>query len=170
MNSQQISALRVLRRAGLYLLFGVGFYSCAHAMYGCGGSALGAHAEAAAVVRDLSDTSARLIESECQRRGVEAARDPEVSREEAVANAEAVIATCERLEEAQHAVAAAHTVWVSFLLRSVAEDEFSMQASLRLAIDVVRFYGELVPLSAAFGLELPEVPPVVLQLVGRDEE
>lgn len=133
---------------------------------GCGAGAIGAHAAAADAVRGLNNTTVDLIETTCRNKALDAARDPSVTTDEAEANARAVAETCHTIENAQHTFAAAHDTWVSFLLKAIADDEFQDQASIRLLVDVVRLYGELVPLAADFGIELPELPPLVTQLLG----
>lgn len=133
---------------------------------GCGPGAIGAHAAAADAVREINNTTVDLIETTCRQKALDAARDPSATTDEAEANALAVAETCHTIENAQHTFAAAHDTWVSGLLQAVAEDEFDVQASIRLAVDVLQLYGELVVLAADFGAELPELPPIVLQLIG----
>jgi hypothetical protein len=160
----------MIRRYTPHTLY-VGFlggliYFYATLLGGCGASALGAHAAAADATRTVNDTAVVAIETTCRDKADAAARNPDVTTDQATADAADVVATCVTIRDTQHTFAAAHTLWVSFLLQSIAAEEFDLQASLRLVIDLVRLYGEVVTLTATLGGELPELPTIVTQLLG----
>jgi hypothetical protein len=140
-------------------------YVYATLLGGCG-SAIGLHAGAAKATKEVNDTAVTVIETTCREKADSAARNPDVTTDQAQADAQQVVETCNQVQNAQHAFAAAHDVWVSFLLSAIADDEFDLQASLRIVVDLARLWGDLVPLTADFGIELPELPPLFTNLLG----
>jgi hypothetical protein len=132
---------------------------------GCGASALSMHATAANAVRTLNDEAVVIVEEQCEVKAHAAAEDRTVTVDQAEAQANAVIEACEGIEDAQHAFAAAHGVWVSTLLTFMAEDSFDAGASLRLARDILQLYVELVALAGQLDIELPELPGALSGLV-----
>ncbi len=152
------SLLYVLLLAGL-----LGTY--AHILSGCGGSALQYHAQAAEAVRVVNDQGVEIVEEQCEARATTAASDREVDTDTAAANAQAILDTCARIQNAQHAAAEAHGLWVNTLVQIVAEERDATGLA-SVAIQVARLYAEVVNLAADFDLELPALPAQVLSLIG----
>lgn len=151
----------------LYVTFLTGLlYTYATILGGCGAGAIGLHAAAADAVKKVNDEAVPIVETTCQAKADAAARDPNVTTDEAEHNAQEVVDTCTTIEDSQNAFAAAHDLWVSFLLSAVADDEFDAQASLRLGIDALQFYQTIIPLAARLDFELPAIPDFVLDLLG----
>lgn len=149
-----------------YVTFLTGLlYTYATILGGCGGD-LALHAAAADATRTVNKTAVALIETNCRTAAVEAASNSAVTVDEAEANAADVTARCTVIKDAQHLFAEALDVWVSVLVIAVANDDFDVAAAAPLVLDVIRLYEVLPPLVAHFGWTLPEVPVLVLKLLG----
>ncbi|MCP4204263.1 MAG: hypothetical protein GY769_20290 [bacterium] len=156
----------------IYTVFlGSLIYFYATVLGGCGPSTLQLHAQAAEAVRTLNNEAVDLMESEIDCEGDALAianEDPPANADDDTrrARADTVIEKCRAIETTQHAIAAAHTLWVSALLTAISTERFDTQVLLSLAADAVRFYIELIPLGAHFDLTLPEVPQLISGFLG----
>jgi len=136
---------------------------------GCGASALQVHAQAAEAVRILNNDAVELAEEACEQKSSLAARNPDVSTDQAEEDANGVLEVCVEIKDAQHLVAEAHMVWVMALLNAMSEDGIDLQSLAFLAIAVVRLYVEVIPIAARLDITLPEVPLIVQQVTGGGE-
>lgn len=128
---------------------------------GCGASALQTHARIAVMLHGANDAAVRAIETGCEHRAVAAARDPDVSYDEASANAQRVLARCQRVVDAQHAFSAAYEVYVAQLLAVVDDDNHQPSAFTRLRAllaGLAPLYADLAQVAADLGIHLPTVP------------
>lgn len=133
---------------------------------GCGASGVRYQASALQATRTMNDEAVLVIEQQCAFKSAEAARNPDVTTDQAEVDSSAILETCEEISAAQHLVAESHTTWGKALLKQISDDEFEMEALLTLAVQLVVLYGEVQVVADQIGIELPAVPDVLQGLIG----
>ncbi len=136
------------------------------ALVGCNGSGLTLHVRTALTFRALNDEAAEIVEESCHRLATDAARNPQLSPEEAERAAETIITRCMHVAERQHTVATAYEAWRDGLLLSITEPEPNFQWLVRLLRalrDAWTFFEDAAEYA---GFHLPPLPQALLDLLG----
>lgn len=123
----------------------------------CGGSVYARHATAAASAKTLLNGAADSIETACDVRTVTMSQDPQGRA-----------AVCLRAGEAHATAVSAWVTWVTAVLVA-ADDDSAIESALTMARPIVLFLLDMRDLLVGSGVELPEIPPLLLGLVGADQ-
>lgn len=120
------------------------------------------HATALSWTHGVIDTAGRGLEDGCV---LAVERAPSVERAREVASG------CRRAAEVQHALVEAWMTWASAVLVKLEGKKFDLGVARTFAARAVGFYRELdVALEGFDVLDLPDLPPLLLQLVADNEE
>lgn len=128
---------------------------------GCGASQAKLHAAALSWTHGVLDTSATTIEEGCAL-AVDHAPTVERARE--------VAAACRNARDVQHTIVEAWMAWATATLARLERRKADLGLALLAARRLVGFYRELDATLEGFDvLDLPDLPPLLLQLVDGED-
>lgn len=136
------------------------------ALGGCTNRAYVRHAQMGFALYGLNERIVPVVNNVCRDTALAAARNPDVTTEQATLAAARVMENCEDVSQLQHRFAEQHRVWMAVVAMVDEDSQPDMSQSSRILHGLADIYVEIASLlRERFDTAIPNLPAVVLRFL-----